>query len=120
MPALKQRAKTLIELASSAAFYVRARPLARDEKAEKLLAGPGRERLARLQAVLEAVPDWSAQALEAAMRSHAEQVGAKIGDLAQPLRAALTGSPNSPSIFEVMQILGRRETIGRIADALRA
>jgi glutamyl-tRNA synthetase len=119
MEGLKARAKTLVELADSAAFYVKKRPLALDEKAQKLLAGPGSERLVALIPALEAVSDWAAPALEAAVRTAAESTSVKLGDLAQPLRAALTGGATSPPIFEVMAVLGRAETLGRLADSRR-
>jgi glutamyl-tRNA synthetase len=117
MAGLKARAKTLVELADSAAFYVKKRPLALDDKAQKLLAGPGRERLAALIPALEAVSNWTAAALEAAVRAAAESSSIKLGDLAQPLRAALTGGATSPPIFEVMAVLGREEALGRLADS---
>jgi glutamyl-tRNA synthetase len=119
MPGLKQRAKTIIELADSAVLYVRSRPLVPDEKAARLLGGEGRARLAALQPVLAAVASWTSAALEQAVRESASASGSKLGDLAQPLRAALTGTATSPPIFEVMEILGREESLGRIADALR-
>ncbi|HEX2113738.1 MAG TPA: glutamate--tRNA ligase [Alphaproteobacteria bacterium] len=116
MDGLKPRAKTLVELAEIAAFYVRPRPLKLAEAAEKQLDTAARTRLGELRQVLAAVHDWSAPALEAAIRSAAEAAGVKLGALAQPLRAALTGSVTSPPIFEVMQVLGRLETLGRLDD----
>ena len=120
LPGLKPRAKTLVELAEIAAFYVRPRPLPLADAAKKLLGPEARERLQRLKTVLEGVADWRATALEAAVRDTATQAGAKLGDLAQPLRAALTGQAASPPIFEVMEVLGRDETLGRMGDALTA
>jgi glutamyl-tRNA synthetase len=119
MNGLKQRAKTIIELADSAMLYVRTRPLVLDEKAAKLLAGDGRARLAALEPILAAAASWTGAALEAVVRDAANAAGAKLGELAQPLRAALAGTATSPPIFEVMEILGREESLGRIADALR-
>jgi glutamyl-tRNA synthetase len=119
MTGLKQRAKTVVELADSALFYVRARPIPIAEPAAKLLDQTAHARLGALTAALEACKDWSASALEAVVRSAAEAAGAKLGVLAQPLRAALTGGTTSPPIFEVMEVLGRDETLGRIADAIR-
>ena len=116
MDGLKPRAKTLVELAEIAAFYVRPRPLKLAEAAEKQLDPAARTRLGALRKALEGVSDWSAAALEAAVRSAAEAAGAKLGALAQPLRAALTGSVTSPPIFEVMQVLGREECLGRLDD----
>jgi glutamyl-tRNA synthetase len=65
---------------------------------------------------LAAVPAWSAAALEGEVRAGAAQAGVKLGEIAQPLRAALTGSAVSPGIFEVMEVLGRAEVLGRIKD----
>ncbi|MGE0716168.1 MAG: glutamate--tRNA ligase [Alphaproteobacteria bacterium] len=116
MAGLNTRARTLVELAELAAFYVRARPLALDDKAAMLLTGEARALLHRLGGVLAAVEPWSASAAESAVRAYAEAAGAKLGAVAQPLRAALTGSTVSPPIFEVMEILGRAETLARVAD----
>jgi glutamyl-tRNA synthetase len=118
MAGLKQRATTLVELAVSAAFYVRPRPLPMNEKALKLLDEAARARLEALLPVLEDV-DWTASELEARVRAQADAAGAKLGQFAQPLRAALTGSNVSPGIFEVMVVLGRSEALARIRDAAR-
>jgi len=120
MGGLKARAKTLVELANAATFYVRTRPLALDEAARKLLAGEGKANLKAAGDLLATAADWNAAALEAAFRTAAETGGIKLGSLAQPVRAALSGQGTSPPIFEVMAILGRDETLGRIADALAA
>ena len=116
MPGLKPRAKTVNELAENAAFYLVDRPLEMAEKAAKLLSEEGRARLGRLLPALEALDDWSEAALEAQVRAFAETEDCKLGQAAQPLRAALTGSHASPGVFEVMAILGREESLGRIAD----
>ncbi len=118
MAGLKPRAKTLVELAEAGAFYVRPRPLVLSNAAKKLLGPEALQRLAALRPVLAGITDWSAPTLEAAVREAATQAGAKLGDLAQPLRAALCGHTASPPIFEVMAVLGREETQGRLADAL--
>jgi len=116
MPGLKGRAKTLVELADSARFYLAPRPLALEPKAEAALAAGGRGTLARLAPALAALADWQAPILEQAVRGFADANGLKLGDIAQPLRAALTGSLVSPPIFEVMAVLGRAEVLGRLAD----
>jgi len=115
MPGLKERAKTLVELMESARFLVAGRPLAMDDKAQAILAGEGRQALKALLPVLEQA-EWSAPALEAAVKSFAEARGLKLGKLAQPLRAALTGSSTSPGIFDVLAALGRQESLSRIGD----
>jgi len=119
MPGLKQRAKTIVELAESAEFYCHARPIPIAESGRKLLDAAARTRLVALCERLSALPAWTAQAIEAETRAAAEAGSIKLGDIAQPLRAALTGTNVSPPIFEVMQVLGREETLGRIVDALR-
>jgi glutamyl-tRNA synthetase len=119
MPGLKERAKTLLELAESAVFYLLQRPLTLDDKAAKLLAEDGRENLAAFAEILAAQSAWQQETLEQEARQFAETRNVKLGKLAQPLRAALTGSTVSPPIFEVLQILGREESLGRISDALK-
>ena len=115
MPGLKERAKTLVELMESARFLVASRPLAMDDKAEAILAGEGRAVLQALLPVLGQT-EWAAPALEAAVKNFAESRGLKLGKLAQPLRAALTGTSTSPGIFDVLAALGRDESLSRIAD----
>jgi glutamyl-tRNA synthetase len=118
MPGLKARAKTLKELAENARIYVTARPLPMAEKAAALLTPEARALLGGLEQRLGAAGDWTAAALEAAVRAFAEAENVKLGQIAQPLRAALTGSTTSPGIFEVMEILGRSECLARIGDCL--
>ncbi len=116
MPGLKERAKTLIELLDSAYYLYAARPLAPDDKARALLSDEGRGRIAAVLPALEALPDWSAAATEGAVRQHAESAGCKLGQVAQPLRAALTGRTTSPPLFDVMAVLGRTECLARLGD----
>jgi glutamyl-tRNA synthetase len=117
MPGLKQRARTLVELAQSAAFYVRSRPLPVDEKGQKVLDEAARAALAGLIATLQSETSWSEATLEAVCRQHAEAAGIGFGKLAQPLRVALTGGTVSPGVFEIMAVLRRDEVLGRIDDA---
>jgi len=117
MTGLKDRAKTVVELADSALFYVRERPLALDDKAAKTMAdAAARADLVEFAARVAAQPVWSRETLEETARLFTEARGQKLGKIAQPLRAALAGSSVSPPIFEVMEVLGRDETLGRIAD----
>ena len=118
MRGLKSRAKTLIELAANARFYVAPRPLALDEKAQRIIT-ESRPILTDLSTTMSNA-DWTSAGLELAVRAYAETHGHKLGTLAQPLRAALTGSTVSPPVFEVMAALGRSETLARIADAVNA
>ncbi|MGH6934003.1 MAG: glutamate--tRNA ligase [Dongiaceae bacterium] len=118
MDGLKARAKTLKELAESALLYVRRRPLAMDTRAAALLTAEARAMLSANLAALSKVSSWSAADLEQADRGFAEQHSLKLGQVAQPKRAALTGATSSPPIYEVMEVLGREETLGRLADVL--
>lgn len=115
MPGLKERAKTLLELASSAAFYARALPFTYDDKALKLISkDDAKELLQKFVAHLETVSDWTQENLENAAKSLAESLELGLGKIAQPVRAALTGSTVSPSVFEIMAVIGREETIRRL------
>jgi glutamyl-tRNA synthetase len=118
MAGLKPRATTLVDLAERARFYVAPRPIALDPDAAKLLDQPARNRLAALRESLRNLAGWDAAGLEATVRAQAEAAGVKLGQLAQPLRAALTGSSASPGIFEVMAVLGREEVLARLGDAV--
>ena len=118
MPGLKERAKTLVELIELAYHLYAQRPLALDAKAQALLDGAARERLKGLHGQLASVSDWCTAGVEAAVRAYAETAGVKLGQAAQPLRAAVTGRSTSPGMFDVMAVLGRDETLARIADQL--
>ena len=117
MPGLKERAKTLVELMDGAAFLFAQRPLALDEKAQAILDGDGRRVLQSLLPVLEKAEEWDAPALETAIKAFAEEQGLKLGKVAQPLRAALTGKSTSPGVFDVLALVGRDESLARIRDA---
>ncbi|GJE26472.1 glutamate--tRNA ligase [Methylobacterium organophilum] len=120
MPGLKERAKTLVELLDSAYYLYAQRPLALDDKARNLLSGEAPQRLSAILPALEALPDWSAAATEAAVRQFAETQGLKLGQVAQPLRAATTGRSTSPPLFDVMAVLGREESLARLRDQAAA
>ncbi len=113
MPGLKERAKTLVELAQAAEFLYADGAPQPDAQAEKLLSGDGRAALAAALPALEQ-SDWTAQGLEAGIRALATERAMKLGTLAQPLRAAVTGKATSPPIFEMMAVLGREESLRRI------
>jgi len=114
MPALKPRARDLGELAAGAAFLFKRRPLALDEKAAGLLDDGARALLGCISARLTAENDWTTEALEASLKAMAEELETGLGKLAQPLRAALTGTTTSPGIFDVLVLLGKEESIARI------
>ncbi|MBT5051539.1 MAG: glutamate--tRNA ligase [Rhodospirillaceae bacterium] len=116
MDSLKERIKTLDELIDNSLFYVQNRPLVLDAKAAKMIDDEARARLAQLSTAFADLQDWSQESLDAAVRQVAETDGVKLGQVAQPLRAALCGSTTSPGIFEVAAILGQEETLGRLDD----
>jgi glutamyl-tRNA synthetase len=118
MPELKPRANTLNQLADGARFLFASRPLDVDEQAAALLTAEARGLLASAHGKLGALADWDAPSLEAAIREVAEGSGVKLGKLAQPLRAALTGRTTSPGIFDVLALLGRDESLARIAHQM--
>ena len=118
MPGLKQRAKNLKELADSALFYVLPRPLPLNDGAKKILTADAKAMLRLLRGVIDSVTDFSAYNIETAVKEYAIAQGKKLGDAAQPLRAALSGSNVSPPVFEVASILGKTETLARINDVL--
>jgi glutamyl-tRNA synthetase len=120
MPHLKDRAKTFADLMDAAEFIVATRPLPVDEAAAKLLDAEARKLLAKAGDALSSVSDWAVESIERAVRALAEAEGLKLGKLAQPLRAALTGRTTSPGIYDVLAILGRDESLARIADQAAA
>ncbi|WP_309086531.1 glutamate--tRNA ligase [Chelativorans sp.] len=116
LPGLKERSKTLVELMDGAGFLVAERPIAPDEKAAALLDQDGRTILAELAEEFASLSEWTVESTEAVVRAYAERTGRKLGKVAQPLRAALTGRTTSPGIFDVLAVLGREESLGRIRD----
>ncbi|MBI4366702.1 MAG: glutamate--tRNA ligase, partial [Deltaproteobacteria bacterium] len=116
MPALKERAKTLIELFEASRFLWASRPLDISDQARLVLTPEAKALIAGLLPELEAVDDWTATAIEAVVRPFAERAGQKLGAVAQPLRAALTGRTTSPPIFDVLAVLGEAESLGRLRD----
>lgn len=120
LPGLKPRAKTLVELVDGARFLTDQRPLKLDDKAAKLLDSDARATLSNLHRKLSETKTWTAEALEAVVRDFADRNALKLGKVAQPLRAALTGRGVSPPIFDVMAILGQAETLARLGDQVTA
>jgi len=116
MPGLKERAKTLIELIDQARYLYAERPLSLEDKAQALLTPEARLMLRELGHALSGVDPWTAATTEAAIRSFSERRALKLGAVAQPLRAALTGRTTSPGIFDVLAVLGKSECLARIAD----
>jgi len=118
MPELKARAHDLDQLADGAAFLFATRPLAIDDKAAALLTDEARGHLGAVRQALAAVRAWDHDSTDAAVREVAERLDLKLGKLAQPLRAALTGKTTSPGIFDVLALLGKDESLARIADQM--
>ncbi len=116
MPGLKERATTLLEILEGARFLFAERPLEPDEKAAGLLSGDGAQHLAALVPLLEPLDDWTVEAVETVVREYTKVAGAKLGQVAQPIRAALTGTTQSPGVFDVMSVLGKQECIARMSD----
>jgi glutamyl-tRNA synthetase len=116
MPGLKERAKTLVELFDASRFIWASRPLDIGEQAKAVLSYDAKALIGALLPELETVTDWTATAIEAVVRPFAERSGQKLGAVAQPLRAALTGRTTSPPIFDVLAVLGRDESLARLRD----
>ncbi len=117
MPELKPRAKTLLALADGCRFLLASRPLSYDDKAAKLLDDDARAMLGRLHEALAADDDWSMTSVETVIRTFADAEELKLGKVAQPLRAALTGTTQSPGIFDILVVLGKSESLARIKDS---
>jgi glutamyl-tRNA synthetase len=120
LPQLQPRAKTVLELIDLAQFIYASRPIAIDASAAALLTGDARTTLREIADLLRGLNDWSVSAIDQTMRALAEAKGLKLGKLAQPLRAALTGRTVSPGIFEVMVLIGRDESMARLEDQISA
>jgi glutamyl-tRNA synthetase len=118
MPGLKERAKTLVELVEAARYVFADRPLVLDNKAADLLTVEARMLLGDISGELAVVEPWTVEATERAVRAFAERRGIKLGGVAQPLRAALTGRTTSPPIFDVLAVLGKSESLGRLHDQI--
>ena len=116
MGGLKERAKTLLDLLNSAHYILADRPFMPDEKAAKLLSDDAKVLLSRLTSHLRNVSVWSSELLEEAVRAFAEAEDLKLGKVAQPMRAALTGRATSPGVFDVLFTLGREESLARLQD----
>ena len=118
LPELQPRAKTVLELIDLAQFIYAVRPIAIEPDAERQFTAESRQMLGAFKTVLEGLVAWSVPAIDAAAREFAEARGVKLGKVAQPLRAALTGRTISPGIFEVMVLIGRTESLARLGDQI--
>jgi len=116
MPGLKERAKTLNDLVEGGRFLWTSRPIDIDDKAKALLTEDARRTIGALVGELASIDTWDAATTEAALRAFAERTQAKLGTVAQPVRAALTGRTTSPGIFDVLAVLGRDESLARLKD----
>jgi len=113
LPGMRERAKTIVELAQSADFLFSDGPRELDAQADKILTPEARALLGELVTVF-ANTDWHAETLEETARNAAETKGLKLGQVAQPIRAALTGHGTSPPIFSMLAVLGREESLARL------
>ena len=113
---LKERAQTLVELAQAGLFYVRRRPLPINEAANKVLDPAARALLGKIRSILAGLSEFRNDTIETSLKEFSIQKGLKLGKIAMPLRAALTGMTKSPSIFHVAEILGKEETMARLDD----
>jgi glutamyl-tRNA synthetase len=120
MGALKERAKTLVDLADGARFIIAERPLQIDQRAAAVLTRETRAQLGELALDLASLDRWTSKTTEEVVRAFAQRTGMKLGSIAQPLRAALTGRITSPPIFDVLAVLGKNESLARIRDQIRA
>jgi glutamyl-tRNA synthetase len=116
LPELQPRAKTVLELIDLAQFIYAVRPIVVDAAASEQLTPDNRANIGAFVEVLRSLNDWTVEAIDAAARAFAEAKGLKLGKVAQPLRAALTGRTVSPGIFEVMVLIGREESLARLSD----
>jgi len=121
MDGLKERAKNLLELTDNSSFYAKKRPIDLNEQARNTLSDTDvRQRLGDLRTLLAGTDPWTVPEIEEKVRAFADQEGLRLGKVAQPIRAAVTGTNVSPGIFDVLEILGRDETLGRLDDASAA
>jgi glutamyl-tRNA synthetase len=118
MPGLKERAKTLVELFDATRFLWASRPLDLNDQAKVLLTPEAKTVTAALLPELAAIAEWTPAAIETVVRGYAERAGFKLGAVAQPLRAALTGRTTSPPIFDVLAVLGKGESLARLRDQI--
>lgn len=120
IPSLKERSKTLLELIELASFLFVTRPLSLDEQAKKLLNENGKSILKEIHSALRECPNWDAETLDKVLRFHAQKQELKFGEIAQPLRAALTGRATSQGIFDILVLLKRDESLDRIHDQIKS
>ena len=118
MPELKERARTLPQVLEMAQFILGSRPFLPDEKGRKALASVPHGMLSRLTSRLQNA-SWDATSLEATFRDFAESESLGLGKVAQPVRVALTGRTVSPGVFDMLEILGREESLARLEDCAK-
>lgn len=119
MPALKERAQTLLELAEGAEFIFAARPIPINEKARAMMTDARMANLKKFLPHLEAITDWSLEGCKGALEQFMADNNLKLGEIGPALRATLTGTPNSPNLYDIFIILGKEETVGRVQDGLK-
>ncbi|MBI1327170.1 MAG: glutamate--tRNA ligase [Alphaproteobacteria bacterium] len=115
MDELKHRNKNLVQLADETVFLTKETPLDFDDKAKEILTPEAKQNLKKIAEVIQTIGDFTAPSIEAAIKSFANENGLKMGQVGMPLRAALTGRGTSPSIFHIMEILGKDEILKRLS-----
>ena len=116
LPALRERAKTLVELWSASDFLLSTRPLSMDDKALSLVSEEGTKVIKDALVALENANPWDHETIDSVLRTFAEEKALKFGKVAQPIRAALTGKASSPGAFDVLLMLGKTESLARLYD----
>ncbi len=118
VPGIRERARTLVDAASDLEFYFRATPEMDDKARQKFLTAESAPRLKSLSSALAEVTSWTASTLEEAGKRFAEREGLELKHFAQAARVALTGRSASPPLFDVMAVLGREQTLARLARGI--
>jgi glutamyl-tRNA synthetase len=115
---LAPRSKTLVEMADQALFYYQDAVSYEPDAARKFLTPEALTALKALTAKLEALEDYTEQALEETFKAVMAETGLKLGKIAQPVRVALSGRSASPGIFEIIAIIGKEKTLVRLRRAI--
>ena len=119
LPVIRDRAHTFVEAADLLDFFLREEPVMDEKLAGTVLNGAAAERLRAVIAVLETCPSWDEASLDAALKAWVQRQGLAFKDVAPPLRVALTGRGASPSLHQVLSVLGKVVSMARLEKAAR-
>ncbi len=114
LPLVKERAKTLVELADQVSFALDDGPYTLDDKAAKLLNDDARDTIRNIIAELEPLSDWTPDTIGETITSHLEKCGLKLGKIGPAIRVALTGKTNAPGIFDIAAVIGKERALKRL------